>query len=111
LTSAAAISAAIDAVDSDLTQDGTELTVVVTTGVVWTVWTAPVVVTAGFATGAGVAAAALTTENPSKPGDGAGDADGAAAATEAAKDCVCVMKFSNDASGSNEPKSSVPLSV
>ena len=106
------MSAAIEAVDSDLTQDGTELMVVVTTELVG----ADVVVTTGFVAGAGAgAAAALTTENTSKADDGAGEgaglAAGPAAAKEATKDCVCVMKFSNGKFGTNEPKSSVALSV
>jgi hypothetical protein len=105
------MSAAIEAVDSDLTQDGTELMVVVTTELVG----ADVVVTTGLVAGAGAGAAALTTENTSKAddggGEGAGLAAGPAAAKEATKDCVCVMKLSNGTFGSNEPKSSVALSV
>jgi hypothetical protein len=104
------MSAAIAAVDSDLTQDGTELTVVVTTDVVGTDL---VVVTAGFETGAAAGIVALTTENRSKAGAGVGDgeADGAAVAKEVTKDCICVVKFSNGAFGPNELKSSAPVSV
>jgi hypothetical protein len=106
------MSAAIEAVDSDLTQDGTELTFVVTTDVVVAKG-----FEAGAGAGAGAGAAALTTEKTSKAGNGAGEGagngetDGPAAAKEATNDCVCVMKLSNGAFGQNEPNSSATVSV
>jgi len=109
------MSAAIEAVDSVLSQDGSELTGVLTADVVET----DVVVTAGFETGAGAGAGAvaLTTEKTSKAGNGAGEeagdgeTDGLAAAKEATKDWVCVMKLSNGAFGQNEPNASAAVSV